>query len=131
MTDQPPDAECKLPRPRGLALNARVHWARRARDNKTDREYAKHVGELVAPQQMRQPMLEITWRGRGRLPDVDNVVGRCKAYIDGLTDAGWWRDDADIVLIRATTERVNNAKLAEEPCVVIRAWEADDRNLMR
>ena len=109
-----------LPRPRGAALNSRVHWAKRAQDTKADRWYAQLEGELIAPTMMLRPRLEITWRGRGRLPDVDNVIGRCKAYIDGLTDAGWWSDDSDIVSVTGTTERIAKG---DQSCVVIRAWE--------
>jgi Holliday junction resolvase RusA-like endonuclease len=124
-SDRPPTAKCVLPRPKGAALNARVHWAVRAKQTKADRAHAKWVGELTAPAApITQPLVELVWRGRGRLPDADNVAGRCKAYLDGLTDAGWWRDDADIVWIRATTERIAKG---EEPGVVVRVWEAAEK----
>lgn len=120
--EREPVAECTLPKPRGAALNSRSHWAKRANDSRADRAFAELAGGLTAPAKpIKRPLVEIVWRGRGRLPDVDNVTGRCKAYIDGLTDGGWWRDDADIVWIRATCERVQKG---ERPTVVIRAWEA-------
>lgn len=123
MSDRKPDAECVLPKPKGAGLNSRIHWAKRAKDTKSDRSYAKFVGELAAPKKkIRKAIVEVTWRGRGRLPDIDNIIGRCKAFIDGLTDAGWWEDDSDIVLIGAQRERINKG---EDPEVIIKAWEAD------
>lgn len=123
----PPTAQVHLPTPRGLALNARVHWGRRAARTKIEREIAWRYGELTAPDvAMREAIVLITWRGRGRLPDADNIAGRCKAYIDGLTDAGWWPDDASIVWLSTSRERVVRG---EEPEVVIKAWRADDGNV--
>jgi len=31
-----------------------------------------------------------------RRRDIDNVLASLKAALDGLTDAGWWKDDHDI-----------------------------------
>jgi len=60
----------------------------------------------------------VTWRGRGRLPDPDNIGGRTKAYIDGLTDAGVWADDS---VVRSITFRTERAERMCDRCVIIEA----------
>lgn len=118
-----PDAECKLRLPTGAALNSRIHWGKRAAQTKRDREYAKLAGGLIEAKKITKAVVQITWHGRGRLPDLDNIAGRCKAYIDGLSDSpGWWKDDADIVWLSADRQRI---KKGEDPYVFIRAWEAE------
>jgi Holliday junction resolvase RusA-like endonuclease len=56
--------------------------------------------------------------GRGRLPDPDNIGGRTKAYIDGLTDAGVWADDS---VVRSITFRTERAERMCDRCVIIEA----------
>ena len=118
-----PDAEVMLPLPQGQALNSRSHWASRAKQTKEDRAYACFVGELLEVPTLKQAIVTITWRGRGRMPDVDNSAGRCKAYLDGLQDARWWDDDKDIVWLSCNRERI---KKGEEAKLHIRAWRVDD-----
>lgn len=118
-----PDAECRLRLPTGAALNSRIHWGKRAAQTKRDREYAEMAGGLIEAKPITKAVVQITWHGRGRLPDLDNIAGRCKAYIDGLSDSvGWWKDDADIVWLSTSRERIGKN---EEPHVYIRAWEAE------
>jgi Holliday junction resolvase RusA-like endonuclease len=118
-----PDAECKLRLPTGAALNSRIHWGKRAAQTKSDREYAAMAGRLIEAKPLVKAVVQITWHGRGRLPDLDNIAGRCKAFIDGLSDApGWWKDDADIVWLATDRQRIAKG---EEPHVYIRAWESD------
>lgn len=117
-----PDAICKLRLPKGAALNSRIHWGKRAAQTRSDRQYAAMAGSLIEAKVLGKAVVQITWHGRGRLPDLDNIAGRCKAYIDGLSDApGWWHDDADIVWLSASRERIAKG---EDPHVYIRAWEA-------
>lgn len=124
-TPEEPDAVVWLPLPQGQALNARLHWGAKAKQVKEDREFAQMAGELTRAEGMplAQAIVTITWRGRGRMPDVDNIAGRCKAYLDGLQDAGWWADDKDIVWLSQSRERIGKG---DEPKVLIRAWSVDN-----
>lgn len=101
--------------------NARCHWRVRHRAAKHDR----HVAATLATEEMRVfaswqkvegAALTVTWRGRGRLPDPDNIGGRTKAYIDGLTDAGVWHDDSVVRSITFRTERA--ARLCDRAVVI-------------
>lgn len=40
-----------------------------------------------------------SWRFKGKLHDGDNCNAWIKRYIDGLTDAGLWRDDNCVTLL--------------------------------
>lgn len=51
-------------------------------------------------------------------PDLDKCV---RAIGDALTDAGVWRDDAQLVILSATK------RYGEAPAVEIRAWALDGR----
>jgi Holliday junction resolvase RusA-like endonuclease len=62
------------------------------------------IGQAWVP--IKQAFVIVTWRGRGRLPDLDNIGGKTKAFIDGLTDAKVWDDDAAITDIVFRRERV-------------------------
>jgi len=53
-----------------------------------------------------------------RLIDCDNALSRCKSYLDGLTDAGWWVDDR---AIRVVTIAVHPAAPDRKGIVRIRA----------
>ena len=119
-----PDAEVRFPLPQGQALNSRSHWATRAKQTKHAREYAEPAGGVVTVDPpMDQAIVLVRWQGRGRLPDVDNIAGRCKAYIDGLQDAGWWLDDTNIIWLITGRERIAKG---EEPHIIIKAWRAED-----
>ena len=70
-----------------LSPNARVHWAKRARAAKEARE-AGFWHTYQAPRAGFIPRrYHIVWYYCGRKPDVDNIVARCKSYIDGCCDA--------------------------------------------
>ena len=43
--------------------------------------------------------------GRDHWAAKANAIRRCKAYLDGLTDAGWWVDDRVLVEIKAAVFR--------------------------
>ena len=100
-----------LPPPMMPGANQRCHWRVRHKAARHDR----YVAASLALAEMRkfaswEPLegatLTVTWRGRGRLPDPDNIGGKTKAYIDGLTDAGVWTDDRVVRSITFRTERV-------------------------
>lgn len=104
----------RLPPPRMPGANSRTHWVVRHRAAKHDR----YVAATMALAEMRKarswtPMLgatlSIRWLGRGRLPDPDNVGGRTKGFIDGLTDAKVWEDDRVVTAVTFSTERVRQA----------------------
>jgi Holliday junction resolvase RusA-like endonuclease len=90
--------------------NSRTHWTVRHRAAQHDRYVAAtlalaQVRGFRAWEPMKGAALTVTWHGRGRLPDPDNIGGRTKAFIDGLTDAGVWQDDAVVRAITFRTER--------------------------
>lgn len=100
-----------LPPPLMPGANSRSHWRVRSKAARHDR----YVAETLARVEMRKvaqwdpilgATLTVTWHGRGRLPDPDNIGGRTKAFIDGLTDAGLWHDDRVIRSITFQTKRV-------------------------
>lgn len=79
--------------PAPLRPNARTHWRSKAQAVKASRKLAglKAIEALA----MRRPPLwerakvQIVWRCTKRIhPDPDNIVASCKAYFDGLADAG-------------------------------------------
>ena len=91
--------------------NSRTHWRVRHKAARHDRYVAATLAlaemrKCASWEPIRQAVVSVTWRGRGRLPDVDNIGGKTKGYIDGLTDAKVWADDSAIVSIRFTVERV-------------------------
>lgn len=96
-----------LPIPKSRGSNGRDHWAARAKLTKADRMLARITGGTVSPAMpLRFVALTIAYRVKGQQgPDVDNAISRCKAYLDGLTDAGWWVDDRVLVEIKAAVFR--------------------------
>lgn len=104
-----------LPPPRMPGSNARGHWSVRHRAAKHDRYVAAtaalaEMRKSASWQAMSGAALTVLWRGRGRLPDPDNIGARTKAYIDGLTDAGVWSDDRVVRSVMFSTERVKSAQ---------------------
>jgi len=92
--------------------NQRCHWRVRHRAAQHDRYVAATLATVemrksASWERMKGATLTVTWRGRGRLPDPDNIGGKTKAYIDGLTDAGVWDDDRVVASITFRTERVS------------------------
>jgi hypothetical protein len=101
--------------------NARCHWRVRHKAARQDRYVAATLAlaetrKSGAWEPLEGAALTVTWRGRGRLPDPDNIGGRTKAYIDGLTDAGVWKDDSVVKAITFRTERA--ARLCDRAVVI-------------
>lgn len=93
-----PLASVELVVPRLAGSNSRAHWTRRSRDAHADRQTA-HVLGLAAKPTKPMDSVRLTidwWCPTRRMLDCDNALSRCKSYIDGLTDAGWWVDDKAI-----------------------------------
>lgn len=110
-----------LPPPKMPGANSRTHWRVRHKAARHDRYVAATLAlaemrKCASWEPIRQAVVSVTWRGRGRLPDVDNIGGKTKGYIDGLTDAKVWADDSAIVSIRFTVERVRKP---DQPHVVL------------
>ena len=81
--------------PKELHPNARPHWRAKARATKLARGEARLVASTVRP---AVPLVSATYKLEFRLPrkqDPDNLDAWCKAYRDGLVDAGILIDDAD------------------------------------
>jgi Holliday junction resolvase RusA-like endonuclease len=72
---------------------------------------------------IRRATVSVKWHGRGCLPDVDNIGGRTKAFLDGLTDARVWTDDRAVASIEFAVERV---KKPTQPHVVLLIKELPD-----
>lgn len=117
----------ELPLPKVQGSNARSHWTVRSRTAKSDRYVAfGHASESSFSKNgrlLREPMsaahVFIDWHcPTKRLIDCDNALSRCKSYLDGLTDAGWWVDDR---AIRVVTIAVHPAAPDRKGIVRIRA----------
>lgn len=86
----------RLPHPaKELRPNGRAHWAAKARAVKKARFVAKvmmhealawHV-EGPAVSGVRGIRYELKWFYKGAVPDADNCLAACKAYLDGCCDA--------------------------------------------
>jgi hypothetical protein len=62
-------------------LNQRVHWRKRAKESKSEREYAYY---LVKPYPL--PCLVVITRIGPASLDDDNLAGACKSIRDGIAD---------------------------------------------
>lgn len=74
-----------------LRPNGRAHWAVRAREVKRARRIAKL--KALAALKCERPAdgavvrYSIAWFFKGAMPDADNCLASCKAYLDGVADA--------------------------------------------
>lgn len=74
-----------------LRPNGRAHWATRAREVKRARRIAKL--KALASLKCERPAdgavvrYSIAWFFKGAMPDADNCLASCKAYLDGVADA--------------------------------------------
>lgn len=117
-----------LPPPTMPGANSRSHWRVRHRAARHDRYVAATLAlaetrRFASWQPIAQASVTVEWHGRGSLPDVDNIGGRTKAYIDGLTDAKVWNDDRAISTISFSVQRVRKPAT---PHVVIQVTETTD-----
>ena len=100
----------KLPIPSAeLAANARIHWAQKAKLTKEHRRTARLLAFNDHPQKFRASSYRLVfyWPDNRRR-DRDNSVGRCKAYLDGISD--WLgQDDSEWNFdgVRFEVDRVN------------------------
>jgi Holliday junction resolvase RusA-like endonuclease len=73
-------------------------------------------------------ILPITTTRRRR--DIDNVLAALKAALDGLTDAGWWKDDSDIVGI-TIRKPLYIPKSGEDRIIIVADESCNEDRLIR
>lgn len=108
--------------PAALSPNARAHYMTKHRATRGYRETARYLGD--GQKRLQNPfcaVLPLVATRRRR--DLDNVLASLKSALDGLTDAGWWSDDHDIVGF-SIKPQIHVPKL-EENRIVICACEDD------
>lgn len=88
--------------PRGVSQNDRVHYMARHKATSFFRARAEECGSEWAP---RTPLVgkvlavcRIGWTKGHKRMDPSNAAASLKAMIDGLTDAGWWVDDNQVIV---------------------------------
>jgi crossover junction endodeoxyribonuclease RusA len=89
--------------PKELSPNARVHWSKRSKLVKRCRMASFIVGRgIKPPKPFERASIQYTfyWPDK-RSHDDDNAVASCKAYRDGLADAGIVADDAKFTTLPA------------------------------
>ena len=86
-----------------LSPNGRAHWRRKALATKRHRWWALLAAQDAIraqrwPAGVKQAEVRITYRDPvSRRRDRDNHLGMCKAYLDGLTEAGVIEDDCGFI----------------------------------
>lgn len=82
--------------PAALSPNSRPHYMLKHRETKRYRELAAYRAN--GKKRLRNPVIAVLpLVATRRRRDLDNVLASLKSALDGLTDAGWWNDDSDIV----------------------------------
>ncbi len=106
-----------------LSPNGRVHYMVRHKAANKYRQTASYYGN--GARRLAKPVCAILpLVATRRRRDLDNVLASLKSALDGLTDAGWWNDDHDIVGYHMVPEV--HSKLWTENKVVILACEEDE-----
>ena len=102
-----------------LSPNARAHWSRKNRAAQDYRALAKYAALQDGP---LDPLLgplsvevRVLWPARRRKADADNALASVKAAVDGLTDAGVWGDDRQIVRMSIEQEKLDKVGRAQWP----------------
>ena len=96
-----------------LAPNRRAHGFAKAAATRQHRQDACYAAYAVAPHAIDVPgflgpvavSVLIRWGKGHRRHDLDSCAVCAKPYLDGLTDAGIWRDDRQIVCLAVMQER--------------------------
>ena len=106
-----------LPLPhKNLSPNARVHWRTKADATAKARRDARLAATSIINQTRKTPpklesaTMQATFYFRdSRRRDKSNAASSLKAYEDGFTDAGVWRDDSGVTHLPVVflTDRVN------------------------
>jgi Holliday junction resolvase RusA-like endonuclease len=98
-----------------LSPNARPHFMAKAKVTKQHRQAAKLVAmgaiNHFTPL-WKRASVQLAWTFTDtRKRDQDNLLARCKAYFDGLRDAGLIDDDSGLTHLPMTIEKGAEAKL--------------------
>lgn len=115
--------------PEELNPNARVHWRPYRRASGALRTAAKYAALADGPIDLIAGRVDVSirvcWPKRRRVLDADNALASCKAALDGLTDAGVWRDDRQMRRVTVEQERLDRAGNATYPggCIVVEIEE--------
>ena len=87
-----------------------LHWQTRRSARAKSREAGyKAAKKCKPPKPIAGPVvctIHAEYGYRRRVPDLDATVSACKSFIDGLTDAGIFLDDKQIVKIIATHQKM-------------------------
>ncbi len=98
-----------------LSPNARPHYMAKAKVTKQHRQAAALVamGALNRNEpRWKRASVQLAWTFPDkRKRDQDNLLARCKAYFDGLRDAGLIDDDSGLTHLPMTIEKGDEAKL--------------------
>lgn len=102
-----------------LSPNARVHWSVKNRAAREFRALAKYAAmQDGRPATILGPVsvsVRVLWPARRRKSDADNALASVKAAVDGLTDAGVWQDDRQIVRMSIEQEKLDKVGRAQWP----------------
>lgn len=115
--------------PEELNPNARVHWRPYRRASGALRTAAKYAalehGRAEPITGRVDVLVRVCWPKRRRTLDADNALASCKAALDGLTDAGVWRDDRQMRRVSVEQERLDKAGNTAWPggCIVVEIQE--------
>jgi len=113
-----------------LSPNARCNPILKSRAVKTHRALAMALGSQDRRKRLQIPVcgvLPIVTTRRRR--DLDNVLAGLKAAFDGLTDAGWWSDDSDIVSI-TIRKPLYIRSWDRDPIVIVADDECNEREML-
>jgi len=76
-----------------LSPNARAHWRAKHKAASDARYKASVIGS--GRKRLQNPVCAVVpLVATNRRRDLDNVLAGLKSALDGLTDAGWWKDDS-------------------------------------
>lgn len=100
--------------PKALSPNARVHWAAKHRATRAARGRAKiealrAIGHAASPCWPTASARVTVYAKTRQRRDRDNLLASCKAYFDGIADAGVLADDSGLVHqpLRIELDRAN------------------------
>jgi len=126
-------ASCRIPvdPPQGLSANALRHlsgWRRQAVVGllRTASAYAARASAPATPYAGPVSLSVTIARSKGRKRmDFDSAVTSTKPMTDGLTDAGWMKDDSQVVAMRIRQIR----DLAGEGWIDVAMRQAPDNDV--
>ena len=88
-----------------VSPNARTHFRVRANLIYDQRQEAREAAMVAAYDcDLKEPITDaivqiVRWNKTVRLTDPDNLIAQLKASFDGITDAGVWIDDLNVMYL--------------------------------